>query len=109
MNHERIFKVVLGPHVTEKSTVISEGAGQVVFKVATDANKSEIKAAVETLFKVKVEGVRTVKVKGKTRRTRHVEGSSSDGNNAYIHLAASQEIDFTGSTSMSDAMAEINH
>lgn len=94
MNQERIFKVVLGPHVTEKSSVISDNAGQVVFKVATDANKGEIKAAVEALFKVKVEGVRTVKVKGKTRRTRHGEGRRSDWKKAYVSLAAGQEIDF---------------
>lgn len=94
MNQERIYKVLVGPHVSEKSSVISDRAGQVVFKVATDAKKSEIKTAVETLFKVKVEGVRTVNVKGKTRRTRVGEGRRSDWKKAYVSLAAGQEIDF---------------
>ncbi len=94
MNQERVYKVLLGPHVSEKSTIISDGAGQVVFKVATDANKREIKVAVETLFKVKVDDVRTVNVKGKTRRTRFGEGRRSDWKKAYVSLAAGQEIDF---------------
>jgi ribosomal protein L23 len=62
MNQERVFKVLLGPHVSEKATVLAEKKGQFVFKVATDATKLEIKKAVESLFNVKVENVSTVNV-----------------------------------------------
>ena len=58
MNQERVFKVILGPHVSEKATVLAEKKGQFVFKVATDATKLEIKKAVEGLFGVKVETCR---------------------------------------------------
>jgi len=94
MNRERIYKILVAPHVSEKASIVSDRDGQVVFKVSTDANKQEIKTAVETLFKVKVEGVRTVNVKGKTRRTRHGVGQRSDWKKAYVSLAAGQEIDF---------------
>ena len=70
MNQERLFKVLLGPHITEKTAMPSGAATLVVFKVATNANKLEVKKAVEQLFEVKVDGVRLVNVKGKTRRTK---------------------------------------
>ena len=60
MNQERVFKVLLGPHVSEKATVLADKKGQFVFKVATDATKLEIKKAVESLFSVKVERVTTL-------------------------------------------------
>lgn len=94
MNRERIFKVLLGPHISEKSTATADGGNQVVLKVATDANKREIKAAVEQLFEVKVIGVRVANVKGKIKRTRHGIGQRSDWKKAYVSLAAGQEIDF---------------
>ena len=59
MNQERVFKVLLGPHISEKATVLADKQGQFVFKVATDATKLEIKKAVESLFNVKVERVTT--------------------------------------------------
>ena len=62
MNQERVFKVLLGPHVSEKATVLADKKGQFVFKVATDATKLEIKKAVESLFSVKVERVTTLNV-----------------------------------------------
>ena len=65
MNQERLFKVLLGPHITEKSAMPSGAATQVVFKVALNANKLEIKKAVEQLFEVKVDDVRVVNMKGK--------------------------------------------
>ena len=64
MKEERLLKVLLAPHVSEKSTMAAEASNTVVFKVAKDSNKAEIKAAVEKLFEVEVEGVRTVNVKG---------------------------------------------
>ena len=94
MNQERVFKVLLGPHVTEKSAMSSGSATQVVFKVATDASKLEVKRAVEQLFDVQVDDVRVVNVKGKTRRTRTGIGRRSDWRKAYVRLAEGQDIDF---------------
>lgn len=93
MNKERIFKVLLGPYVTEKTAMASE-SNQVVFKVATDADKREVKAAVQQLFNVQVEDVRISNVKGKTKRTRFGVGRKSDWKKAYVRLAQGQEIDF---------------
>ncbi len=94
MNQERIFKVLLGPHISEKATVVGEEHNQVVFKVAKDATKPEIKKAVEQLFDVSVKAVRTVVVKGKTKRTRFGMGHRSDWKKAYVSLEQGQEIDF---------------
>jgi large subunit ribosomal protein L23 len=94
MSRERIYKVLLGPVVSEKAAVLGEVANQVVFKVLRDANKNEIKDAVQQLFNVKVEDVRTVNVKGKNKRTRYGIGHQSDWKKAYVRLAQGQEIDF---------------
>ena len=94
MNQERVFKILLAPVVTEKAAMASQAGNQIVFKVATDANKLEIKKAVEQLFDVKVEDVRVANVKGKTRRTRHGIGRRSDWKKAYVRLVEGQEIDF---------------
>ncbi|MDG2018660.1 MAG: 50S ribosomal protein L23 [Porticoccaceae bacterium] len=95
MNQERLFKVLLGPHITEKAASASGSATQVAFKVATDASKLEVKKAVEKLFEVKVEGVRVINVKGKTRRTKTGMGKRSDWKKAYVRLAEGQDIDFS--------------
>jgi large subunit ribosomal protein L23 len=95
MNQERLFKVLLGPHITEKAASASGSATQVAFKVATDASKLEVKKAVEKLFEVKVDGVRVVNVKGKTRRTKTGMGKRSDWKKAYVRLAEGQDIDFS--------------
>ena len=94
MIQERTYKVLLGPHISEKATVIAEEHGQYVFKVATDATKLEIKKAVEQLFEVSVKAVRTAVVKGKTKRTRFGMGKRSDWKKAYVSLEQGQEIDF---------------
>ncbi|ROQ17124.1 50S ribosomal protein L23 [Marinimicrobium koreense] len=94
MNQERIYKILLGPVVSEKSAMAGENGNQVVFKVATDASKIEIKAAVQALFDVKVESVRVLNVKGKTRRTRFGIGRRSDWKKAYVRLEQGQDIDF---------------
>ena len=94
MNQERIYKVLLGPIVSEKSAMAGENGNQVVFKVATDASKLEIKTAVQALFDVKVENVRVLNVKGKTRRTRFGIGKRSDWKKAYVRLEQGQDIDF---------------
>lgn len=96
MNQERVFKVLLGPHVTEKSAVIADEHNQFVFKVAQNATKPEIKKAVEQLFDVKVDGVRVLNMKGKTRRTIHGLGRRQGYRKAYVTLAEGQTIDFAG-------------
>jgi large subunit ribosomal protein L23 len=95
MNQDRLFKVLLGPHITEKAASATGSATQVAFKVATDASKLEVKKAVEKLFEVKVEGVRVINVKGKTRRTKTGMGKRSDWKKAYVRLAEGQDIDFS--------------
>ncbi|WP_024301220.1 50S ribosomal protein L23 [Pseudogulbenkiania sp. MAI-1] len=95
MNQERLLQVILAPVVSEKSTLVSEKNQQVVFRVASDATKPEIKAAVEMLFNVKVDGVSTVNVKGKVKRFGRTFGRRKDWKKAYVSLAAGQEIDLT--------------
>ncbi len=94
MNQERIFKVLLGPHVSEKATVLADSKNQIVFKVDTTATKLEIKKAVEQLFNVKVESVSTLNVKGKTKRTVRGLGKRVDWKKAYVCLQPGQDIDF---------------
>ena len=94
MNQTRIFKVLLGPHFTEKATSSTSLANQVVFKVVKDATKPEIKAAVEKLFDVKVLGVSVALMKGKTKQTKHGLGKRSNWKKAYVRLEQGQEIDF---------------
>ncbi|WP_088330458.1 50S ribosomal protein L23 [Lacimicrobium sp. SS2-24] len=96
INEERLLKVVLAPHVSEKSTLAAENSNTVVFKVLKDATKAEIKQAVEKLFEVEVNGVRTVNVKGKTKRHGMTFGKRKDWKKAYVELKEGQDIDFVG-------------
>lgn len=96
MNQERLLQVILAPIVSEKSTMVSEKNQQVVFRVAVDATKPEIKAAVEMLFNVKVEGVSTVNVKGKVKRFGRMTGRRKDWKKAYVSLVQGQEINLAG-------------
>ena len=91
INH---YDVVLAPHITEKTTLLSE-QNAVVFKVANDATKPEIKAAVEALWSVKVTGVNTIVQKGKTKRWKGVPYTKSDVKKAIVTLADGQSIDVT--------------
>jgi large subunit ribosomal protein L23 len=93
---ERLHQIILAPVVSEKSTRSAEKHNQAVFKVLRDARKPEIKAAVEKLFNVKVEAIRTLNVKGKTKRFGASMGVRSDWKKAYVTLAEGQEIDFLG-------------
>lgn len=88
----RHYDTILAPVITEKSTVLSE-QNKVVFKVAQDATKTEIAAAVEELFKVSVVKVNTLNVKGKTKRFRGHMGRRSDIKKAIVTLQAGQSID----------------
>jgi large subunit ribosomal protein L23 len=90
----RHYDVVLSPHITEKSTMLSEH-NAVVFKVASGASKPEIKEAVEALFNVKVTGVNTVVTKGKSKRWKGKPYQRSDFKKAIVTLAEGQTIDVT--------------
>ena len=90
----RHYDIVLAPHITEKSTMLSEHDA-VVFKVASDATKPEIKAAVEALFNVSVVGVNTMITKGKTKKWKGQAYKRSDTKKAIVTLAAGQSIDIT--------------
>ncbi|MDO6425670.1 MULTISPECIES: 50S ribosomal protein L23 [Thalassotalea] len=96
ISEERLLKVLLAPNISEKATLTAEANNTIVFKVATDAKKAEIKAAVEKLFDVKVDGVRTLNVKGKAKRTGARMGRRSDWKKAYVTLAEGSDIDFVG-------------
>lgn len=95
MKQERIYKVILAPHVSEKTTMTADKHNQYVFRVVPDATKVEVKKAVEELFKVNVESVNVLNQKGKTKRTAHGLGRKASIRKAYVRLAAGQEIDFT--------------
>ena len=96
MKEERLMKVLLAPHVSEKSTRAADEHGQVVFRVMKDATKPEVKAAVEKLFKVDVEGVQLVNMKGKRKSFGRIAGRRADWKKAYVKLKAGQDIDFLG-------------
>ena len=96
MNFERLHQIIVAPVISEKATRVAEKRNQAVFKVLRDAQKPEIKEAVEKLFKVKVERVETLNVKGKTKRFGQSFGKRSDWKKAYVTLAKGQEIDFVG-------------
>ena len=94
MNQERIFTVLKGPHVSEKATVAADQNNQYVFKVARDASKPEIKAAIEALFEVSVTKVNVVNIKGKIKRTARGLGRRNHIRKAYVTLAEGQDISF---------------
>ncbi len=96
MNQERLMKVLLAPIVSEKSTSIAEGNNQVAFRVLADATRPEIKAAVELMFKVKVDAVQVLNVKGKAKRFGRTDGRRRNVRKAYVSLAQGQEINFGG-------------
>lgn len=94
MNQERLLQVILAPQITEKATHVADKHQQIAFKVRTDASKPEIKAAVELVFKVEVQGVTVANVKGKTKRAGRVMGRRKDWKKAYVSLKPGQEINF---------------
>lgn len=94
MSKERLMTLLLGPHVSEKSTRAAELDNQVVFKVRRDATKPEIAQAVELMFEVQVKGVQVVNHRGKQKRFGARFGRRSDWKKAYVTLAEGQNIDF---------------
>jgi large subunit ribosomal protein L23 len=93
MNKERLYKVLLSPRVTEKSARVGEQGNQYVFEVMKDANKAEIKGAVEMLFGVNVTSLQVVNVKGKTKSFKFRSGKRNDWKKAYVRLQEGQHID----------------
>jgi large subunit ribosomal protein L23 len=91
-HHERLMKVIRGPHLSEKAHFAAE-RNQVVIKVRTDATKKEIKQAVELLFEVEVNGVRTVNVKGKNKRFQMTKGRRKNWKKAYVTLAEGSSLE----------------
>jgi len=93
---QRQFKLIKGPHVSEKASVLADKHRQLVFKVLLDANKFEIKQAVEFLFNVKVSRVTLLNVKPKRRRFKQIEGSIKAWKKAYVTLQPGYDLDFIG-------------
>ena len=95
VSRERIAQVLLAPHNTEKTGLVTDNSNQVVFRVKIDANKFEIKQAVETFFKVKVKSVQTCRVRAqKIERFGRLKGFHSRWKKAYVALEPGQEINF---------------
>nr|AKQ02042.1 ribosomal protein L25/L23, large subunit ribosomal protein L23 [uncultured beta proteobacterium Rifle_16ft_4_minimus_33308] len=96
-NEERLLNILLAPQISEKATFVAEKNEQVIFRVASDATKPEVKAAVEKLFNVTVDSVQISNVKGKQKRFGRSLGRRQDWKKAYVCLAAGQEINFAAS------------
>lgn len=92
--NDRLYAVLLGPVVSEKSTMIGEKHEQVAFRVKHDATKTEVKAAIEFLFKVEVDRVSILNQKGKQKRFGRFEGRRGNVRKAYVRLKPGQEINF---------------
>ena len=95
MNVERLYQVILAPIVTEKATMVAENNQQIAFRIAPNATKLEVKAAVELLFKVEVESVQVLNQNGKAKRFGRFEGRRRNERKAYVRLKPGQELDFT--------------
>lgn len=93
-SQDRLLQVILAPQITEKATRIADKNQQIAFKVRTDATKPEIKAAIELVFKVEVQGVTVANVGGKIKRAGRAMGKRKDWKKAYVSLKPGQEINF---------------
>lgn len=94
MNQERLYQVLVAPHISEKATNVADATNNVVFKVSVTATKLEVKKAVEKLFKVKVDAVRVLNVKGKVKQNKFGMSRRNNWKKAYVRLAAGHDIDF---------------
>ena len=94
MNPQRLMQVLLAPQVSEKATYVADKHEQVIFRVAPDATKPEVKAAVEMLFKVDVDSVQIANVKGKQKKFGRFMGKRKNWKKAYVCLKSGQEINF---------------
>ena len=93
-NDARLLQIILAPQVSEKSTYVADKHEQVIFRVTPDATKPEVKAAVESLFKVEVKSVQILNVKGKAKRFGKTMGRRKDWKKAFVCLKPGQEINF---------------
>ena len=93
IRHDQLRSVLIAPHISEKTTMLSQESGQIVVRVRPDSNKQQIKKAVEKFFDVKVSSVRTVSVNGKTKRFGARTGKTKNWKKAYIKLAEGQNLD----------------
>ena len=97
-NQERLLKIILAPHISEKATYIGEKNNQTIFRVLSDATKKEIKDAIELLWKeqkIEVKNVQTINVKGKRKRVGRFIGRRNDWKKAIISIEKGQELNFT--------------
>lgn len=95
MNQERMYKVLLGAHISEKATVIADESNQFAFKVAKDATRPEIKEAVEQIYSVVVKSVSVLNVKGKVKRNMRGVSRKPSWKKAYVRLEEGHDIDFS--------------
>ena len=96
MNDQRLMSVLIAPHISEKTTRVADSSNQVVFKVRVDARKLEIKKAVEKLFEVEVESVKTMNMPGKSKNFMGSMGRRPGWKKAYVRLKPGHDIDFLG-------------
>lgn len=96
MNQERLLKIILSPHISEKGTILSEKYNQYVFKVLHSANKQEVKNAIELVFNTKVESVRIVNTKSKVKLFKGIKGKRKAWKKAYVSLEPNEKLDLTG-------------
>ena len=96
MNNQRLYSIILAPHVSEKTALAAGREGRHTFRVASDASKLEVRKAIEKLFEVNVKSVQILNVHGKTKRFGSGEGKRSDWKKAIVRLAEGQDIDFMG-------------
>jgi large subunit ribosomal protein L23 len=94
VNKEQLMNVLIAPHVTEKTATAMQNHNQYTFRVMKSATKTDIKAAVELMFEVKVKGVQVVNEPGKSRRFGKVTGRTQDWKKAYVSLVQGQSIDY---------------
>ncbi len=96
MNEERLYDIIVAPHLSEKGTNLADRHGQFVFEVRTDASKPEIRAAVEKLFNVEVDSVQVLNARGKVKRHGRHWGKRRNWKKAYVQLKPGHDIDFVG-------------
>ncbi len=94
MKREQLMNVLIAPHVTEKTATAMQNNNQYTFRVQRNATKTDIKAAVELMFEVKVKGVQVVNERGKQRRFGKIIGRTQDWKKAYVSLVQGQSIDY---------------
>jgi large subunit ribosomal protein L23 len=95
MNNERLYKVVLGAHISEKATLIADESNNITFRVAKDATRPEIKEAIEKIYGVAVKNVTVLNVKGKVKRTFRGVGKKPSWKKAYVRLEEGSDLDFS--------------